>query len=337
MLTHSSALVSILIPAYNAERWIAETIRSALDQTWSPKEIVVVDDGSTDETAAIARTYASASVKVIEKRNEGAAATRNAAMTFAQGDYIQWLDADDLLAPDKISLQMARRNDGDPRVLLSSAWAYFAYRPHRAKFTPTALWADQSPVDWLVHKLGENLQMQTATWLTNRALTSAAGPWDTRLQSDDDGEYFARVLLASSGVRFVPEAKVYYRSVPGQRVGYIGASQKKMDAMLLSMRLHMNYLRSLEQSARVNRACVNYMQNWLNEFDPARKDIADELRSMARDLGGDLRFPIFRRKYEWIAMLVGERAAWRAQLALPRAKARALCWIDKQMSLLENR
>lgn len=59
-------------------------------------------------------------------------------------------------------------------------------------------------------RVGENLHMQTATWLTSRELALAAGAWDTRLLSDDDGEYFCRVLLASKGTRFVPEARVFY-------------------------------------------------------------------------------------------------------------------------------
>ena len=73
----------------------------------------------------------------------------------------------------------------------------FNYRTKRARFVPTSLWQDLSPVEWLLRKMGENLHMQTATWLTSRELTEAAGPWDTRLLSDDDGEYFCRVLLAS--------------------------------------------------------------------------------------------------------------------------------------------
>ena len=91
-------LVSILIPAYNAEHWIADTIESALAQSWQHKEIVVVDDGSRDRTLAIARRYASSrQVKVISQSNSGACAARNNAFANCQGDYIQWLDADDLL------------------------------------------------------------------------------------------------------------------------------------------------------------------------------------------------------------------------------------------------
>src|SRR5438093_3355190 len=99
-------LVSILIPAYNAERWIAETMRSALRQTWPNKEILVVDDGSTDQTLRIARQFPSKAISVVSQKNQGAAAARNKAFDLCQGDYVQWLDADDLLSPDKIAKQM---------------------------------------------------------------------------------------------------------------------------------------------------------------------------------------------------------------------------------------
>src|SRR5208282_3082860 len=94
--------VSILIPAYNAQEWIANTLRSAIAQTWEPKEIIVVDDGSADQTFAIARQFESDAVRVVTQRNQGAAAARNHAFALSRGEYIQWLDADDLLAPDKI-------------------------------------------------------------------------------------------------------------------------------------------------------------------------------------------------------------------------------------------
>src|SRR5438876_760555 len=100
-------LVSILIPAYNAEEWIADTIRSAIGQTCPRKEIIVVDDGSSDRTAEVAQRFASKEVTVVSIQNQGAAAARNHALRLSQGDYIQWLDADDLLAPDKVERQLA--------------------------------------------------------------------------------------------------------------------------------------------------------------------------------------------------------------------------------------
>jgi glycosyltransferase involved in cell wall biosynthesis len=93
-------LVSILIPAHNAEAWIADTVRSAIGQSWPRKEIIIVDDGSTDQTFAVARGFASKDVTVVTHENQGAASTRNYAFSLCQGDFIQWLDADDLLSPD---------------------------------------------------------------------------------------------------------------------------------------------------------------------------------------------------------------------------------------------
>src|SRR5258708_6329694 len=115
-------LVSILIPAYNAEQWLGDTLKSALAQTWERKEIVIVDDGSTDGTLALARQFESDVVRVFTQKNQGAAATRNSAFAFSKGDYIQWLDADDLLSAGKVASQMAvAEQSGDKRTLLSGA------------------------------------------------------------------------------------------------------------------------------------------------------------------------------------------------------------------------
>jgi glycosyltransferase involved in cell wall biosynthesis len=97
-------LVSIIIPAYNSEEFLGDTVRSALAQKWPNKEIIIVDDGSSDGTLELAKKFESRDVKVLTQKNRGAACARNAGLALAQGDFIQWLDADDLLAPDKISL-----------------------------------------------------------------------------------------------------------------------------------------------------------------------------------------------------------------------------------------
>ena len=128
-------LVSILIPAYNAERWIAFALESAIAQTWQRKEIIVVDDGSADRTAEVARGFASKGVAVVSTQHQGASAARNHALQLSQGDYIQYLDADDLLAADKIERQLAALRQGSTRrLLLTSPWAYFYYRTRYARF-----------------------------------------------------------------------------------------------------------------------------------------------------------------------------------------------------------
>jgi glycosyltransferase involved in cell wall biosynthesis len=331
-------LVSILIPAYNAQEWIADTIRSALAQTWPRKEIIIVDDGSRDQTLAIARQFASKEVSVNAQANQGAAAARNRAFSLSQGEYIQWLDADDLLSADKISIQLGRADEArQRRLLLSSGWGYFAYRPQRARFTPTPLWCDLSPVEWLLRKMGQGLHMQTATWLVSRELTEAAGPWDARLLGDDDGEYFCRVLLAGNGTLFIPDAKVYYRVTGGSRLSYIGQSQRKKEAHFVSMKLHIQYLRSLEDSERVRRACVDYLQVWLPDFYVEGSELVKQAQQLAKALGGQLRLPRLSWKYAWIQKAFGWNFARQVQLRCSRIKSEILRAWDKTMFRLEKR
>jgi glycosyltransferase involved in cell wall biosynthesis len=331
-------LVSILIPAYNAEAWISDTLRSAVAQTWERKEIIVVDDGSTDRTLAIARQFESDQLRVVTHKNQGAAATRNKALSLSRGDYIQYLDADDLMGPDKIAKQVeALGETPDKRILLSGSWGNFMYRYYRTKFIPSALWNDLTPVEWLVRKMGLNLYMQTASWLVSRELAEAAGPWDTRLLGDDDGEYFCRVLLASDGVRFVPESKVYYRLSGSSSLSYVGLSRRKQDAQMCSMKLHIGYLRSLEDSDRTRAACVTFLQTWLVSFYPSRMDLVEESQQIAGELGGKLHPPHMKWTYAWMKPLFGWPFARRAQVRLSGMKWDMTRSWDNMLYRIENR
>jgi glycosyltransferase involved in cell wall biosynthesis len=309
-----------------------------MGQTWDHKEIVIVDDGSTDQTLAIARQFESENVHVFSQKNQGAAAARNKALSISKGEYIQWLDADDLLAPDKIARQMeALEQRPNKAILLSGSWGRFMFRSNRTRFVPTALWRDLSPVEWLLRKMSQNIYMQTGSWLVSRKLSEAAGPWDTRLLGDDDGEYFCRVLLASEGVRFVPESKVYYRASGAGSLSYIGRSDRKLDAQWLSMKAHIGYLRSLEESERSHAACVKFLQNWMNNFYPGRLDIFRQAEEMARSMGGKLEAPPMSWKYRWIKSVFGLSFAKRAQIFLPRLRwSVARAW-DKAAFRVENR
>lgn len=315
-------LVSILIPAHNSETWIAETLRSALAQTWEPKEIIVVDDGSTDRTLAIAKEFEPYGVRVVWQENQGASAARNNAFSLSKGEYIQWLDADDLLAPDKISLQMELAQNLSRRLLISGPWGRFMYRPYRAEFVPSSLWCDLTPTEWLVRKMEQNVFMQTATWLVSRELTEAAGPWDIRLLGDDDGEYFCRVLLASDGVRFVRGANLYYRAFRFNSLSYIGRFPRKIEAHWLSMQLHIQYLRSLEDSVRVRSACLEYLRSSLIYFYPEHTHIIAQAEQLAQQFDqGLLGEPYLSWKYIWVEKLFGWAAAKRVQ-----SSARKVRW-----------
>jgi glycosyltransferase involved in cell wall biosynthesis len=105
-MTESHALVSVIIPAYNSERYLAEAVRSALAQTYRPVEVIVVDDGSTDGTIAVAAGFGT-SVRYSLIPHGGAAAARNHGLALARGEFIAFLDSDDLWLEDKLARQMA--------------------------------------------------------------------------------------------------------------------------------------------------------------------------------------------------------------------------------------
>ncbi len=316
-------LVSILIPAYNAERWIANTLTSATAQDWPRKEIIVVDDGSIDGTLAVARSFSAANVKVLSQRNAGASAARNRALAEAQGDYIQWLDADDLLAPDKISRQLAGAEPGaTSRVLLSSAFGEFFGEPGTADFVPGPLWEDLDPVEFLLRRFTRNAWMCPAVWLVSRRLTDLAGGWDERLSLDDDGEYFSRVAAKSRHIRFSPEARVYYRR------GNVGSlsravSDRACESLLLSLTLCIEHLRSVEDSERSRAAGITLLQTCIDHsvcFYPGHQDLQARIEAVARELGGSVCPPRLNWKYAAIRALLGWSAVKRVKTTVSNMK-----------------
>ncbi|HEU5395851.1 MAG TPA: hypothetical protein VFV81_01700, partial [Verrucomicrobiae bacterium] len=226
------------------------------------------------------------------------------------------------------------------RVLISGEWGRFLYRTRCAQFIPTALWDDLSPVEWLLHKLGRNIWMQPGSWLVSRELSEAAGPWDERLSFDDDGEYFCRVLLESDGVKFVRGSKTYYRATGPESLSTPDDSNRKLESAWISIRLHIQYLRWLEDSARTREACITYLQTWLPMFCPWRPDIIRDMQRLAEILGGavdllDINDPL-RWKFAWMKNIVGKDLAYRAQMYFPRCKHSFLRLWDKTMSRVEK-
>lgn len=284
-------LVSILIPAYNAERWIKDTIESALDQTWPKKEIIIIDDGSSDNTAQIIKKYESKSVKIITQKNMGAPAARNKALSFAQGDYIQWLDNDDLLAPDKISQQLEYSyRDQNPLILYSAPFGRFYYCYQRARFARNSLWKDLTPLDYFLIKFTENVWLQPGVWMVSRKLTEMAGPYYELRSPDDDGEYYCRVVANCEKIKFVPEAKAYWR------VGNFGSlsqtrSDEALEALFISISRSIDHLISFEDSKRTRAASLKYLQNRLWYFYPEKHEILEKAKVLAKDLGGNLSLP----------------------------------------------
>lgn len=304
-----SQLVSVLIPLFNAEKWLRETVESVLAQTWPNKEIIIVDDGSIDSSLQIAKQYESKMVKVVSQNNQGAPAARNKAFEHAQGDYIQWLDADDLLAPDKIERQIrAVESEGGWKTLLTASWAKFYYRYHKAKFKPDSLWQDLSPVEWLIIKFNENTFMNPATWLMSHRLAELSGPWDKRLIKDQDGEYICRVIARSEAVKFVPEARCYYRKSNPRSVSK-DLSEKACESIFLAISLSIGYLRSLQDNDRTKAACLQLLQDNMGSFYPDHVNVLKKANDLAGQLGGRLVPPTLSWRYSLARKVLGATLA----------------------------
>ncbi len=257
-------LVSICIPAYNSEKWIGETIQSAINQTWQNKEIIVVDDGSTDNTLNILQRFQSDIVKIVTQENKGACAARNHALAISKGDFIQWLDADDLLAHNKIELQLKEIDfNKNTRILLSSSCAKFYYRANKNRFAPNQLWQDLTPKNWFLKRFIDGAIIYQHAWLVSREITEKAGKWNEKLIVNQDGEYFCRIVAASDFIKFVGEAKCYYR------VGNIGSvsnskSNKKLASLIEANILSTNHLLELENSFTTKNASIIFLQKFLS-------------------------------------------------------------------------
>ncbi len=283
-----SSLVSILIPAYNAAAWITETLASASAQTYSNCEIIVVDDGSTDDTLEIARSYESKTLKVFSQTNAGASATRNHALRMCRGDFIQFLDADDLLAPDKIALQMARVAQQQDAVLLSGKWGRFTNDPTKTIFKTMPTWRDISGLECQQIFRETNGMMHPAAWLCQRDLLESSGSWDESITVDDDGEYFQRVMLQAGSIHFCPGARSYYRSNIAQ-----GSLSGRRDKQALQ-----NYHRSslkratsllaADDSPRTQRAVAQAWKQVAYNIYPECPELANEAEAHARSLGGGI-------------------------------------------------
>jgi glycosyltransferase involved in cell wall biosynthesis len=313
--------VSILVPAYNAADWIEQTLASAVGQDYARKEVIVVNDGSRDDTLRRAKGFESRGVKVIDQPNAGGPAARNRALAEAQGDYLQWLDHDDLLAPNKLSGQVrAAQAAADDRRLFSAPFGRFFWRPERARFVPTALWRDLTPAEYFYEKFRGNIYFQSSAWLVSRKLSDLAGPWWDLRSPDDDGEYFCRVVAASTGIRFVPEARSYWR------IGNSGSFSEArtpaaMEAIFQSTNRCIDHFLRLEDSAGSRAACVQFLQDRLGFVFPEDMGIVARMEARAQALGGRLQPPVLKPKYRLLAALVGEGRARRAAKSIRKAKA----------------
>ncbi|HEY2482635.1 MAG TPA: glycosyltransferase family A protein [Caulobacteraceae bacterium] len=301
-------LVSVLIPCFNAEAWVAETLDSVLAQSWPSLEIIVVDDGSTDRSAAIIADYADRGVTLIRQTNQGTSAARNRAFAASSGDFIQHLDADDVLDPEKIERQVARLADASDCVCTGEAGC-FVGAPEDTLFRPLATWLDLDPLDWLARNF-EPCMIIPIIWLVPRALALEVGPWVESIVACNDREYFTRLVLASRRVLFASGARCRYR---------VGNPRSLSQHMAWSSTFETldrceAQVRAREDSERVRRVFAIDWQDLAHAAYPYDAILAERALDRARDLHSFTIGPGGGPKFRLASLLLGWRAARRLQV-----------------------
>ena len=200
-----NSLVSCVVVAYNSERFIAQALDSILEQTYRPVEIVVADDGSADGTVHVARRYEDRDVRVVTQATAGPPATRNLGLGAAVGDFIAFLDADDLWHPDKLKLQMAR----------------FEARPELEFCLSNARHFWESELAEEEERLRDHPRGQvipgyaTTTLLARRSVFDKVGQFNPDLWFADAAEWFLRAEELNCVQELLPEVLTYHRMHPG--------------------------------------------------------------------------------------------------------------------------
>ncbi|MBI4059635.1 glycosyltransferase [Candidatus Giovannonibacteria bacterium] len=203
-----SKLVSIVIPAYNAEKYIKEAVDSALAQTYENVEVVVVDDGSTDGTKNVLESYVrDGKIKYVYQKNAGLAGARNTGIRTARGEYIAFLDADDLFLPEKVTEQVKVLEEHPDYDVCYSDLTHFTDGQQRKFFHHRYHYPSGNLFEPLLHKQFIN----PLAVFARRSVFEKYGFFDETLRRSEDWDLWLR--WAHAGVKFfyLDKPLAYYR------------------------------------------------------------------------------------------------------------------------------
>jgi glycosyltransferase involved in cell wall biosynthesis len=200
----NSVSISLLIPCYNAERWIGQAIESALLQTYPDKEVIVADDGSTDRSLQIIKTFGD-SIRYETGPNRGGNVTRNRLLELSSGDYVQYLDADDYLLPNKIENQVSALMP-DTDVLFSPSMIEY----HQGDKVSTKILPIPEPYDPFI-LLARWYLPQTGSPLWRRQAILDVGGWKNDQPVCQEHELYLRLVMGSKKFKYFSKAESVYR------------------------------------------------------------------------------------------------------------------------------
>jgi glycosyltransferase involved in cell wall biosynthesis len=231
----SRPLVSVLIPAYNVECYLAAALDSALAQTYENVEIVVVNDGSTDRTADVVAPYRDRIVYV-EQENRGLAGARNSAIRAASGSVFALLDADDLWMPERLS-RIVPILAARPEIGMVTSDAYII---EETVTTQKRCYGDRRRYPFPAHEDEQLNEIARRNFLFisvvfRRALVEQCGSFDETMRRAEDYDLWTRFLLSGSRAAFVPDPLGYYRL----RADSLSASKEQWGAHLSVLERHL--------------------------------------------------------------------------------------------------
>jgi glycosyltransferase involved in cell wall biosynthesis len=275
-----AAIVSILIPCYNARRWIAQAIESALAQTWGDKEIIVVDDGSTDGSLDVIKQFNGCICRE-QGPNRGGGAARNRLLELANGEWLQYLDADDYLLPDKIARQMefaAAHPDVDV-VFGPVTVEHWSEHDTRRELLPIP----EPPHDLWVLLASWRLP-QTGAPLWRRQAIVDAGRWKPDQPCCQEHELYLRLLIQGKRFAYHPTNGAVYRQWSNETVCKKDISQVHRRRLEIEQRLE-DYLREKEQLTQERLCAINQTRFQIAriawQYDP---DFAQEIMDQVQSL-----------------------------------------------------
>lgn len=317
----SEPLVSMIIPVYNAKKYIAETLRSALNQTWPNIEIILIDDGSTDQTIRIARQFEDERLTIFTQENLGAGKARNRGLREAKGEYIQFLDADDLLSPNKITDQIKLLLSNPGKIAVCST-VHFLDDQNPQQAMPSAyedsfLFDTDDPVGFLINLYGGDCDrgsmIQTNAWLTPISIIQKAGDWSEFYLPDEDGDFFCRVVLASKGIVYADSCFNYYRKYKHCKNLSAVKTKASLEGKFESFLLKKQHLLNATENSTAKKALAHSAMDLAIASFTVDKLLAEKILNVIKELGGTTSVPILGGKtIELIKKIFG----WKAALTL---------------------
>lgn len=281
-----NAKVSILIPCYNSEAYLEDCLNSCINQSYKNVEVVIVDDGSLDNSLKIANEYKKRhnNIFIYTQPNQGACKARNLAFEKSHGDYIMYLDADDIISPNKIEAQLNDLSNLSEFDISSCVWDRFHTQTNECIFPQYKCYKNyNSGLDLLVDLWQNGEMFQTSCFLVNRKLIEISGGWEESLKKNQDGEFFARILMQAKSVKFSTSAKVFYRSGEYDSVSKDG-SKSKVESLLKSFFLYEKIL-EFEDSYRTRHALATNFALFRYLYNGRYPDLSDQAKQEIHQLG----------------------------------------------------